>query len=339
LFALLTGFDYNAIIGISEMHIVNRRYKFLLYNKKNPDFLKLTDLKKMSINSELYKTFYYVAKFKSVSKASEELFITQPAVSRSIKILEEKLDCKLFIRTSKGVFLTTEGEILFTYVEMALNFFFLGEKKLKQVKGLHEGELSIGVGDSICRHYLLPFLKKFNSDNPGITIHITNQKSFEIVNMLKSGEIDLGLVNLPLEDPQLRLTQVMEIHDCFVVGEKYKFLSEKVISLTSLAKYPLMFIEKGSNSRIIVEKLFLDNKVRMTPSIELGNFELLTQFAEIDFGVACIIKEFFQKEFDEGRIFEVPLKENIPTRGIGVASLKMVPLSPAAKEFIYLLRN
>lgn len=222
---------------------------------------------------------------------------------------------------------------------MALNFFFLAEKKLKQVKDLLVGELNIGVGDSICRHYLLPYLKKFNTDNPGIAIHITNQKSFEIVKMLKSGEIDLGLVNLPLEDNQLRITKVMDIHDCFVVGEKYKELSEHPISLKALSKYPMMFIEKGSNSRIIVEQLFIDNKVRMNPSIELGNFELLTQFAEIDFGVACIIKEFFQKEFDERRIFEVPLKEKIPTRGIGVVSIKMVPLSPAAKEFIKLLMN
>jgi DNA-binding transcriptional LysR family regulator len=311
----------------------------MLYETNANQLLKLSDIKNMNVNSELYKVFFFVAKSKSVSNAAQQLFISQPAVSRSIKQLEERLGCMLFFRTSRGVSLTKEGETLYTYVEMAFNFLFLGEKKISQIRNLNEGELSIGVGDSICKHYLLPYLKRFNTENPGINIHITNQKSFEIVSRLKEGKIDLGLVNLPLDDEQLRITKLIDIHDCFVVGEKLKDLTHDKISLRNLIKHPIMLVEKGSNSRKYIEEYFQNHKIRIEPAFELGNFELLAQFAMINLGVACVIKEFFLQELETADLFEIKLKEEIQPRSIGVASLKMVPLSSAAKEFIYLLTD
>jgi len=311
----------------------------MLYENNTNQLLQLSDVKNMNVNSELYKVFFFVAKNNSVSRAAEQLYISQPAVSRSIKQLEDKLACLLFFRTSRGVSLTKEGEMLFTYVEMAFNFLFMGEKKISQIRNLSEGELSIGVGDSICKHYLMPYLKRFNTENPGINIHITNQKSFEIVRRLKEGKIDLGLVNLPLDDDQLRITKLMDIHDCFVVGEKFKNLCSEKISLSSLIKHSIMLVEKGSNSRKYIDEFFQNNKILIEPAFELGNFELLAQFAIINLGIACVIKEFFLKELETAELFEVSLKQEIPARSIGVASLKMVPLSAAAKEFIYLLTN
>lgn len=293
----------------------------------------------MDINTELYKTFYHVALEGSISRTAEKLFITQPAVSRSIHQLEEKTGCMLFFRTPKGVQLTNEGQILFNYVEQAFTTLSLGEKKLMQMKDLESGEISIGVGDTICKHYLVPHLKNFNRDYPGISIHITNHKTYEIIKLLKKGEIDLGIINLPIEDEQLRISKAMDIHDCFVVGQKYKKLSKKPISITELVKYPMMLVEKGSNSRECIDEFLNKNGIHLNPEFELGNFELLAQFAMIDFGVACLIKEFFLEEFESKKLFEIPLKETVPTRGIGIASLKIVPLSAAAKALIYLLRE
>lgn len=300
---------------------------------------KNLDLHSININAESYKTFYYVAKEGSISKTAQQLFITQPAVSRTIRQLEEKIGCMLFFRTPKGVKLTGEGEILFNYVEWAFNYLYLGEKKLMQMKNLESGEISIGVGDTICKHYLIPYLKQFNRDYPGIRIHITNHKTFDIINRLKNGEIDLGIVNLPIEDEQLRITKVMDVHDGFFVGAKYKQLSETPISIKDLVRYPIMLVEQGSNSRKCMENYFQDHGISIKPDFELGNFELLAQFAMIDFGVACVIKEFFLEEIRSGQLFEVPVKESIPPRGIGVASLKVVPLSAAAKALIYLLMH
>jgi len=299
----------------------------------------IPELYNITINTESYKTFYHVAKEGSISKTAEQLFITQPAVSRTIRQLEEKIGCMLFFRTPKGVRLTSEGEILFRYVEWAFNYLYLGEKKLLQMKNLESGELSIGVGDTICKHYLMPYLKQFNQEYPGVRIHITNHKTFEIIDQLKNGQVDLSIVNLPIEDEQLRITKVMDVQDCFVVGAKYRHLSEMPISIKDLVHYPIMLVEKGSNSRKCMEDYFQDHGISIKPDFELGNFELLAQFAMIDFGVACIIREFFQEELTSHQLFEVLLKEPIPARGIGVASLKVVPLSAAAKMLIYLLMH
>lgn len=298
-----------------------------------------SDVFNLDISAELYKTFYYVAKEGSISKTAERLFITQPAVSRSIRQLEGKIGSMLFFRTSKGVKLTNEGNILFNYIEQAFNFLYLGEKKLLQMKNLESGEICIGVGDSICKRYLIPYLKRYNTDYPGIKIHIKNQRSYEIINMLKYGKIDLGIINLPIEDEQLRITKVMDIHDCFAVGEKYKCLAEAPVSIKDLIKYPMMLVQKGSNSRKFIEDFFLENGISIKPDFELDNFELLAQFAMINLGVACIVKEFFPEEIETGQLFIVPLKEKIPSRGIGLISLKVVPLSSATKELIYILTN
>jgi LysR family cyn operon transcriptional activator len=296
-----------------------------------------SDTLNLNISTELYKIFYYVAKEGSISKTAERLFITQPAVSRSIRQLEEKIGSMLLFRTSKGVNLTNEGQILFNFVEQAFNYLYLGEKKLSQMKNLESGEIRIGVGDSICKHYLIPYLKRYNTDYPGINIHIMSQKSYEIINLLKRGTIDVGIVNLPIDDDQLRITKVMDIHDCFVVGEKYKHLAQKPMPAKDIVQYPTMFLEKGSSSRRFIETFLLEHGVNIKPDFELGNFELLAQFALINLGVACIVREFFPNEINGGQLHIIPLKEKIPARGIGLISLKVVPLSSATKELIYML--
>ena len=298
-----------------------------------------SDMLNINISAELYKIFYYVAMEGSISRTAEKLFITQPAVSRSIKQLEGKIGSMLLFRTPRGVTLTKEGQLLFNFVEQAFNYLSLGEKMISQMKTLESGEISIGVGDSICKHYLIPYLKRYNTDYPNVNIHITNQKSFQIIEMLKHGMIDVGIVNLPIEDEQLRITRVMDIHDCFVVGSKYKHLTEQPLALKDLTKYPIMLIEKGSNSRRYVEEFLMSHGVSLKPDFELGNFELLAQFAMINLGLACIAREFFPVEIEGGMLHIVPLEEEIPARGIGLISLKVVPLSSATKELIYLLTN
>ena len=293
--------------------------------------------KHMSIPTEWYKTFYQVAKAGSISRAAQQLFITQPAVSRSIQQLEAGLGCPLFFRTAKGVALTREGDQLFKYVEQAFALLRLGEKKLAQLQDLEIGELSIGVGDTICSHYLVPHLHVFHDRYPGIRIHITNQKTWEIIAMLKRGEIDIGIGNLPVDDEHLRITPVMAIHDVFVTGVKYRHLAENTLPLANLANYPTLLVERGSLSRALVDRFFQEQGLTLSPDFELGNFELLAQFARADFGLACIIREFFSQEIAEGKLFEIPVDPPLPERHIGVFGLKSVPLSAAAAALIYIL--
>jgi DNA-binding transcriptional LysR family regulator len=292
----------------------------------------------MIINTELYKTFFIVAQEGSISRAAEILFITQPAVSRAIQQLEEKSGCALFFRTPKGVKLTKEGATLYKYIEQAFNFIQLGEKKLAEVKELEKGEVTIGVSDTICKHYLLPHLKSFNQTFPGVRIHVANHTTPMIIDMLKNGKIDLGIANLPVDDQGLIIKEIIEIQDCFVVGQKYKKLAEEERSIMEVVNYPILLLDRESNSRVYIDKYLAEHQIVIQPEIELGNFELLVRFAAFDFGAACVIKNFIVDELDNSTLYEIKLKEPIPSRHIGIIHLKSVPLSAASKRLLsYLL--
>lgn len=286
------------------------------------------------MNLEFYKTFYYVAKYGSISRASEYLYITQPAVSRSIKQLEEALGCSLFFRTPKGAKLSQEGEVLFRYIEQAFNFISMGEKKLNDVKGLLDGEIRIGASDTLCKHYLISYLKVFKILYPNIKIHVICPTTPGIISLLKAGKIDFGIINMPYEDDQLYFKSIMEVQDSFVAGEKFKHLSYKMQSLKDLSGYPFIFLEKNSNSRLFLDGYFADNSISITPDYELGNIDLLVQFAKNDFGIACVIRNFIEDDLDKGGLYEIKPVEKIPKRDIGVCWLKNVPLSAASKELI-----
>lgn len=286
------------------------------------------------MNLELYKPFFYTAKHGSISKASEQLFITQPAVSRSIMQLEDALDCRLFLRTSKGVRLTQEGQLLLQYVEQAFNFLEAGVKKINDMKDLLHGEVRIGVSDTLCKHYLISYLKLFKTLHPDIRIKVTCPTTPVTINLLKSEKIDFGIINLPYEDDALCTKSLLNIQDCFVAGQKFKALSYQVQPLGKIAQNPLLLLEKSSNSRQYIDQYFLSHSLSIAPDLELGNMDLLVQFAKNDFGIACVIKNFVEEDLDNGSLFEIKPIQPIPPRSVGVAWLKDFPLSQASKELI-----
>lgn len=289
------------------------------------------------MNLELFKAFYFVAKNESISKASEQMFVTQPAVSRSIKQLEGELGCDLFARTPRGVKLTQEGEILFQYIGQAFNFISVAEKKINDVKNLMLGEIRIGVSDTICKHYLITYLKNFNIMHPEIKIHVVCPTTPVIISKLKAGQIDFGIINMPYEDDLLDFKSITQIQDCFVAGEKYRELSEAAQPLYKIVKNPILLLEKASNSRLYIDRYFTSNAVTVSPDFELDNIDLLVSFAMNDFGIACVIKNFIMDELKSGKLFEIKPTVPIPPRSIGAAWLKDVPLSTASKELIGIL--
>jgi len=294
----------------------------------------------MNINLELYRVFYYVATAGSISGAAKELFISQPAVSQSIKQLEEKLGGKLFFRTSKGIKLTTEGEVLFKYIDQAYNIIRTAENKFIEMQNLVEGEIKIGAGDTLCRYYLIPYLELFHREYPGIKIHVTNRTTPETVNLLKSGKVDLGIINLPIElDDSIIVEETISVQDCFVAGQNYSYLSESPISLSELVRYPVMVLEKGTSTRKHIDNYAKEHGIDITPEIELGSIDLLIQFAKIGLGILCVVRNFVDEEIKSGCLYEIKLKEPIPERKVGIAVLKDVPLSAAAGKFIKILKR
>ena len=288
---------------------------------------------------DLYKVFCQVSKSKSFSKASKELYMTQPAVSQAVMQLERELDIRLFNRTPKGVSLTNEGKLLFEYVNSAINLISSGEEKILESKDLTVGELKIGVGDTISKYFLLSYLEVFHNKYPNLKFKIINGTTSELCDLIKSGEIDIAICNLPINESSLEVIPCGKVKDIFVCGEKYKDLTKKKISLEEMVKYPLIFLEPSSNSRKYVEKFMLSKGIKISPEFELGSFDLLLEFAKINLGIACVVKEFSKEYLEKGLLYEVKILEEIPSRSIGVCYLKKVPLSLASTKFVEILES
>lgn len=286
---------------------------------------------------DLYKVFLQVGKRKSFSKAAKELYMTQPAVSQAIMQLERELDTRLFNRTPRGVSLTNEGSLLFEYINSAINLINTGEEKILEFKDLAVGELKIGVGDTISKYFLLPYLEEFHNKYPNLKFKIINGTTLELCALIKSGEIDIAICNLPVDDYSLEVIPCRDVRDIFVCGDKYKDLAKYKISLQEIVKYPLIFLEPSSNSRKYVEKFMLSKGIEISPEFELGSFDLLLEFAKINLGIACVVKEFSKDYLEKEVLYEINLLEEIPKRSIGVCYLKSVPLSLASTKFVEIL--
>ncbi|WP_055106342.1 LysR family transcriptional regulator [Paenibacillus ihumii] len=286
---------------------------------------------------DLYKIFSKVARCESFSKAAKELFMTQPAVSQAIMQLEKDLDTRLFNRTPKGASLTNEGSLLFEYVNSAMNLLQTGEEKILEFKNLTAGELKIGVGDTISRYFLLPYLEAFHNKYPNIKFTIVNGTTLELCSILKSGEVDISICNLPIDDASLEVRPCFDIQDTFVYGERFAEVLSEPISLHELVKLPLIFLESKSNSRRYVEDHMFSKGIKIAPEFELGSHDLLLEFARINLGIACVTKEFSQEYLSKGLLSEVQLLEEIPGRSVGVCNIKSVPLSSAATKFVEML--
>jgi DNA-binding transcriptional LysR family regulator len=288
----------------------------------------------MNIKLEQYKIFNEAASTLSFSLAARHLFISQSAVSQTIHTLEKELNTQLFIRQSKGVILTKEGEILHQKVSQALSLITDAENQLINQLELTKGELTIGAGDTISENYLMPLLVQFHKLYPEVTIQMVNRTSLEIIDLLKNGQIEIGFINMPLYDEAITITECLQVHDIFVSKNK----DTHTYSLQELSQEPLVLLEKTSNSRHYVDNHFASVGLLLSPTIELGSHELLLEAAKNNLGKACVIKEFSLQELSLGDIYEVNLSSPIPKRSIGYAYLKRKTLTPASLKFIELLK-
>lgn len=203
-------------------------------------------------NLEAYKVFYYVAKCGSVTKAAGELSISQPAVSQAVKQLENTLDVSLFHRAAKGVRLTGEGELLYSYVAKGYEQIELGVKKVHQMQNMELGEVRIGASDMTLQFYLLPYLEKFHEQYPGIKVIVTNAPTPETLNYLRESRIDFGIVSTPFpERPDIQMMPVREIEDVFVAGRRFFGYKNKTLDFQELESLPLIFWRKIPAAEVI----------------------------------------------------------------------------------------
>ena len=288
----------------------------------------------MDINFEHYKVFYNVAKLGSFSAAAKELFISQSAVSQSIKSLEEQTGSILLVRGPRSVRLTAVGEMLFSHVEQAYNLIRSAEGKIREMQSFGLGEIKIGVGDTVLRFLLIPFLQKFIKKYPKIKIQIINRTSSGILESLKTGTVDLGIVTLPVGDKDVETIDFRTVEDVFVASERFAELKNKCITTQELSQLPLLLLQKESLTRRNLDAFFSSKGFNVMPEIELESMELLIELAKIGLGAAYVLKESAFIPVSEGELFVLHTEDRMPVRKLGIAKLRNVPLSPAANLFI-----
>ncbi len=295
----------------------------------------------MNIDFELYRIFYVVANYANITKASEELNVSQPAISKSIKNLEEQLGGQLFVRTKRGVVLTDEGKEFYNYIKQAIEYINNAENKFTDLINLETGCIKIGISTTLTKEFLLPYLEEFHSLYPKIDIQINTSLTSDLMPKLRNGLIDIVIFNLNDKNygNDIDIIKCRKINDCFVVNNKYKDLTLKEISLKDLNNYPLILQAKGSNTREFLDNIARENGVIFNPNIELASYSLVVEFSKIGLGIGYATKEYIKEELENKELFELKIKEKIPGRYIGIALSKTHVPNFSTKKLIEIIKK
>ncbi len=292
----------------------------------------------MISNLEYFKVFYYTAKYGSVTRAAGELMISQPAVSQSLKQLEKSLGVTLLERSSRGVKLTGEGQLLYSYVEKGYEQIESGVEKVRQMQNMELGEVHIGASDMTLRFYLLPFLEKFHEEYPGIKVIVTNAPTPETLELLQSGKIDFGVVSTPFEkEKDITAFEVREIEDVFVAGRRFISYKNKMLDFQELEKLPMIFLENNTSTRSYMDEYLAQEGVILRPEFELATSDMIVQFALRNLGVGCVVRDFAAEYLESGMLFELRFNRMIPKRAFSVVRSSRQTLPEAAKRLLEIM--
>ena len=287
----------------------------------------------MAIKLELYRVFREVAETGNFSRAAQNLFISQSAVSQSVRQLEDALQTRLFLRTPRGVALTEDGRLLFDYVRSAMGLLEAGEDKLAQARALQTGSLTIGASDTVTRYFLLPHLEAFRRRYPNIHLQIISGRSGKVLGLLRSGKVDVAFASTPEDDESLFHVPCIETHTSFIAAADYPCDFGHVCTAAEIASFPLILLDRKATSRVYLEKYFLSLGTTIKPDLESGSHDLLVGLARIGIGVAAVTHEFVADELSAGTIRMLKTDFSVPPRTVDLCTLSNVPLSAAAERF------
>lgn len=290
----------------------------------------------MNVDLELYRVFYVVAKNKHMTKASEELHISQPAISQSIKKLEEQLGGILFLRSNKGMQLTEEGKMFYEYIKGALTLINNAENEFTSFKNLSKGEIKIGCSTTLTKLILIDVLKKFHKEYPNININITNDLTSNLIKNLKIGKLDFVIFNESnVKENSLYLEKIKELKQGFIYNPE--FYKDDVTNFEDLNNLPLILQKGESNSRKLLDYIALKNNVKLIPKMEVVSQELITEFTNIGLGVGFAIIDLAKRNYKN--LKELKINKKIPNINIYLATNNSLSLTFASKKFIEYLKN
>lgn len=289
----------------------------------------------MNVDLELYKVFYVVAKNKHMTRASEELHISQPAISQSIKKLEDQLGGTLFLRSNKGMELTEEGKMFYEYVKGALELIGHAENEFTSFKDLSKGEIKVGCSTTLTKLILMDALENFHKDYPNININIVNGLTSNLINDLKLGKLDFVIFNESnVKENNLYLEKIKELKQGFVYNPDY--YTDNVKTFSDLNKLPLILQNGESNSRKLLDYIALQKHVKLIPRMEVVSQELISEFANIGLGVGFVIIDLANRNFKN--LKELEINKTIPNINVYLALNKSVLLTFASKKFLEYFR-
>lgn len=269
----------------------------------------------MNISLDRYKIFAYAARWGNITVAAEKLFISQPAVSQTIRQLEGSLGCTLFLRTPKGVKLTSEGELLYKYVSEGLEAISEGERRLTAMLRLDAGEIRIGASDMTLEFCLLPCLEAFHKNYPNVKISVTNNPTPQTLELLRQERIDFAAVSEPFDSNGYEVFKIREIHDIFICAREKSLTGG--ISAEDI-KNELILLESNTSTRTFIDNEFHRRGFYAVPKFELATSPQIVGFTARDMGIGCVVSDFAEQALKEGKIREIKLTDPLPNRHICV---------------------
>lgn len=275
----------------------------------------------MNVNFEYYKVFYHVCAHGSLTAAAQALCISQPAVSQAVRQLEKETGTKLFFRTSKGVQLTREGELLHHYVKPGVESLLEGGNMLERILNMDLGEVRIGASDMTLQFYLLPYLERFHREYPRIKVNVTNAPTPETIRSLEEGKIDFGVVTTPFTSrSSIKQYQVREIHNVFIAGNSFRELEGRELQYKELEDLPCIFLEKNTSTRTFMDAFLAEHGTLLKPEFELAISDMIVQFARRNMGIGCVMEGFAKDAIERGEVFRLKFKKEMPSRHICVVT-------------------
>ena len=292
------------------------------------------------VNLELYRVFYTVARCGSLTKAAEELYISQPAVSQAVKQLENQLGTSLFNRMHKGMELSKQGgELIYADVERALQLLSGVEDKLSELKQSATGTLRIGASETIFQYILADKIVAYNKQYPQVKIDLISDVSPKIIELLKTDHCDVGFLNLPIEEDEgIRLNaSVALLNDVFVAGEAFSELKDKELTVWDLQKYPLLMLEQNTVARAAINHYAESLGAVLRPAVEVGSWDFMKRLVTDGMGIGCLPREYAQRRLRDGELFEVNVTPGMPSRSVGLALAKNASMPFSLRAFINLV--
>ncbi len=285
----------------------------------------------MDVNFEYYKIFYYVAKYNNFTRAARVLGNSQPNVTRAMNCLEQQLHCTLLVRTNRGVFLTTEGEKLYTHVAAAMEQLFTAEEELTECVGLSHGSIAVGASETALNLFLLDKLKEFHNTFPGIRLKIYNHSTPQAVDAVRRGTVDFAVVSTPVKvDAPLRMTMLHPYQEILIGGTEFKHLAGKKITFEEITQYPLICLGKETVTFQFYRQLFASYGLDFEPDTETATADQILPLVRSGLGLAFIPEPMAKAAIDRGEVAEIPLSEKIPPRNICLIYDSKHPFKEAA---------